>query len=297
MAADSNMGFHQRMIPSSFYNHHMVSFQSKPGSSSSRISPTGTNIVGAVNSTSEMIYTGNPGGDNTSLGIPSVNAAGVLHLDPMPGLKHDTGLAVDWSLEEQSLLEKGLVKYFDEPYIMKYIKIAATLQNKTVRDVALRCRWMINKENGKRHKQEEYYTGKKLKDRKEKQVEFSSRADVVSSQPPNIPACSFMMQHVNGINGISREVSSIDGATRLLLEENAQVLCQIENNLDALKLQDNIDLFFHTKNNINTILNRMSEMPGIMSQMPPLPVSTNEEVVDAIFLGSSQVIGHDFDTS
>uniref|UniRef100_A0A1D1Y114 Histone H2A deubiquitinase MYSM1 n=1 Tax=Anthurium amnicola TaxID=1678845 RepID=A0A1D1Y114_9ARAE len=267
MAADSNMGFHQRMIPSSFYNHHMVSFQSKPGSSSSRISPTGTNIVGAVNSTSEMIYTGNPGGDNTSLGIPSVNAAGVLHLDPMPGLKHDTGLAVDWSLEEQSLLEKGLVKYFDEPYIMKYIKIAATLQNKTVRDVALRCRWMI-----------------------EKQVEFSSRADVVSSQPPNIPACSFMMQHVNGINGISREVSSIDGATRLLLEENAQVLCQIENNLDALKLQDNIDLFFHTKNNINTILNRMSEMPGIMSQMPPLPVSTNEEVVDAIFLGSSQVL-------
>lgn len=33
-------------------------------------------------------------------------------------------------------------RYADEPSIMKYIKIAATLPDKTVRDVALRCRWM-----------------------------------------------------------------------------------------------------------------------------------------------------------
>lgn len=32
--------------------------------------------------------------------------------------------------------------YADEPNIMKYIKIAATLRDKTVRDVAMRCRWM-----------------------------------------------------------------------------------------------------------------------------------------------------------
>lgn len=33
-------------------------------------------------------------------------------------------------------------RYADEPSIMRYIKIAATLRDKTVRDVALRCRWM-----------------------------------------------------------------------------------------------------------------------------------------------------------
>lgn len=33
-------------------------------------------------------------------------------------------------------------RYADEPSIMRYIKIAATLQDKSVRDVALRCRWM-----------------------------------------------------------------------------------------------------------------------------------------------------------
>lgn len=36
-------------------------------------------------------------------------------------------------------------RYKDKPSIMKYIKVAATLPDKTVRDVALRCRWMTVK--------------------------------------------------------------------------------------------------------------------------------------------------------
>ena len=35
-----------------------------------------------------------------------------------------------------------IYRFSDEPSIMRYIKIAATLRDKTVRDVALRCRWM-----------------------------------------------------------------------------------------------------------------------------------------------------------
>lgn len=35
-----------------------------------------------------------------------------------------------------------ICRYADEPSIMRYIKIAAMLRDKTVRDVALRCRWM-----------------------------------------------------------------------------------------------------------------------------------------------------------
>ncbi|XP_076890522.1 uncharacterized protein LOC143541635 [Bidens hawaiensis] len=61
----------------------------------------------------------------------------------VPGLKHDASLAVGWSDEEQCKLEEGISIYADEPNIMKYIKIAATLPDKTVRDVALRCRWMM----------------------------------------------------------------------------------------------------------------------------------------------------------
>lgn len=35
-----------------------------------------------------------------------------------------------------------VARYDDEPSFMKYIKIASTLHDKTVRDVALRCRWL-----------------------------------------------------------------------------------------------------------------------------------------------------------
>lgn len=43
---------------------------------------------------------------NSSLG-PSPSS---LLLDTVPGLKHDTGLAVEWSVEEQYKLEEGLAK-------------------------------------------------------------------------------------------------------------------------------------------------------------------------------------------
>lgn len=46
---------------------------------------------------------------------PQNNSAGPsssspLLLDSVPGLKHDTGLAVEWSVEEQFKLEEGLAK-------------------------------------------------------------------------------------------------------------------------------------------------------------------------------------------
>ena len=95
------------------------------------------------------------------------------------------------------------------------------------------------------------------------------------------------------------------------------------------QLWDNIELFFRTRNNIAAILNEyvdilntvmllhlilghilfhlsnilscenayfnlcsMREMPGIMSHMPPLPVSMNEELANSIFTNTSQVISH-----
>ena len=42
---------------------------------------------------------------------PGNSSGASLLLDSVPGLKHDTGLAVEWSMEEQYKLEEGLVKY------------------------------------------------------------------------------------------------------------------------------------------------------------------------------------------
>ena len=50
--------------------------------------------------------------------------------------------------------------------VIRYAKIAMQLQNKTVRDVTLRRRWMSRKENSKR-KKEGHNLSRKTKNRKE----------------------------------------------------------------------------------------------------------------------------------
>ncbi|KAI4357096.1 hypothetical protein L6164_001065 [Bauhinia variegata] len=275
MAAQSNTGFQNENIDSAF-NRHALSFRSDAINSLSEMVPMG-NYFG-VNSSSGLIYSGNSSIVNSS---PVINQAGnssgsSLLLDSVPGLKHDTGLAVEWSVEEQYKLEEGLDKYDDEPSIMRYIKIAATLRDKTVRDVALRCRWMTRK----RRKPEDYNMGKKINNRKDKLVESSSKTNLHSALPLNMPMYSRMSNHMDQTE--RTQYDGICGPMKQLLEQNVQAFSQITANLSTYKLQDNIDLFCHTRQNIRTILKDMREMPGIMSQMPPLPVSINEDLVSSI---------------
>ncbi|XP_020575132.1 uncharacterized protein LOC110021124 [Phalaenopsis equestris] len=290
MAADSNMSFHNGVFPSSFCNQLVVSFQSGAVNGATGVIQGGINSSGGMSGSSGMVRGGNPSGvlSNTSSMILQGNSQSSLFLEPMAGLKHDTGLAVDWSYKEQAILHHGLIKYADQPSILKYIKIAALLPEKTVRDVALRCRWMNRKEGDKRRKLEEFYTGKKIKDRKEKMVNSSSMENM--HQLNNVAGYPFMMHPMNHNNHLLTEAPVINDAIRQLFQENAQVFGQIVANLERLKVQDNADLFLRTRNNITAILNSMSGMPGIMSQMPPLPVTINEDLVTSILPNTTQAL-------
>ncbi|XP_008797935.1 uncharacterized protein LOC103712984 isoform X3 [Phoenix dactylifera] len=289
MAADGNTNFYHGGVLQSFCGQQVDSFQSEAVNSAPRM--IGTNNMSGINSMAGMILTNNPGTmmNNASLMIPPSNSPSNIFLDPVPGLKHGIGLAADWSYEETAELKRGLIKYANEPTILKYIKIASSLPDKTVRDVAMRCRWMT-KENGKRRKQEEYYAGKKIKDRKEKMVDCSARADIHPIQPDNAAVYSSMMNHVNHNNQFSCEVAPvIDGATQHLLGENARLFNKIAANISTFQMRNNIELFCRTRNNITGIINSMSEMPGVMSQMPPLPISINEDLVNSILSYANQV--------
>ncbi|KAA8530023.1 hypothetical protein F0562_034557 [Nyssa sinensis] len=281
MAAESNTGFHLGETLGSALSRHAISFQSGAINSTSEMIRM-RNYYG-VNNTAGMMLTGNSSIINNNTGMSQAgDSSGSLLLDSVPGLKHDTGLTVEWSVDEQYKLEEGLVKYASEPNIMRYIKIAATLRDKTVRDVALRCRWMTRK----RRKQEDHNVGKKAKDRKDKLVESSSKTNVSSVSPFNIAAYPFIMHHRDQSQCMPCE--ALSGTTRHLLEQNNQILGQISANLTTLKLRDNVDLLLHTKNNITAILNDMRDMPGRMSQMPPLPVSIDEELANSIFPSTTQ---------
>jgi hypothetical protein len=253
-----------------------------------------------LNSTSGMGFPSNLNVMNMSLGAYRAgNSTSSFRRDS------EAHLAVEWSSDEQYKLEEGLVRYANEPSMMRYIKIAATLSDKTVRDVTMRCRWMTpNLGQRKRRKPEDINPGKKL--RKDKVlVRSNSRLNTFSppqqqpppGPPPAPPApVNMMASYPNPImnnyqnqNQLIMPCGPFDG-TKYLLEQNNQLLGQISSNLSTFEqLQDNADLFSRSRNNINDIQNRcsMSTTPGIMSQLPPLPVSVNEELADDIIVYSN----------
>ncbi|XP_015895851.2 uncharacterized protein LOC107429642 isoform X1 [Ziziphus jujuba] len=279
MATESNTGFHCEGALGSALNRHAISFQSGAINSTSEMLQMGYSFGVNSNTAAGMMFTGN----STIIGNNPVisqagSSSGALLLDSVPGLKHDVGLAVEWSVEEQYKLEEGLARYADEPSIMRYIKIAATLRDKTVRDVALRCRWMMRK----RRKPDEHNVGKKVINRKDKLLESSSKMNMPSALPLNMGTYPFMLHNVDQNGCMPSEVSGLSGTAKHLLEQNAQAFSQISSNLSTYKLQDNIDLFCRTRNNLIAILDDMRDMPGMMREMPLLPVSINEDLANSI---------------
>ncbi|XP_057483302.1 uncharacterized protein LOC130770032 [Actinidia eriantha] len=236
-----------------------------------------------------MAASANPSGNNQESN--GNGASGVVHNDTLAAvgptqaaLRHNPGLAIEWTAEEQSLLEDLLNKYASERNIIRYAKIAMQLKDKTVRDVALRCRWMNKKENGKRRKDDHSAT-RKNKDKKEKITDPTAKSASHATNHSNGPPYAQSVITMESDDGIS--FKAIGGVTGQLLEQNAQALDQISANFTAFKMQENINLFCQVRNSIITILNDLNDMPEIMKQMPPLPVKLNEELANSILPRSS----------
>ncbi|XP_024532007.1 uncharacterized protein LOC9640207 [Selaginella moellendorffii] len=225
---------------------------------------------------------------------------------PTPGdskhqLLHNPGLAVEWSAEEQSILDESLHTFGSEAGVWKYIKIAALLSDKSVRDVALRCRWMAKKEVGKRRKAEEQHNAsKKSKDKKDKTVDVkpstaalaktggngNSNNNNTSTNTGSMPMYSTTPLPIDADDGISNE--AIGGTAGELFDQNLQVVVQIRANLAAGKAQENTDLLAKFRDNLEALLDGMSNVSGIMSHMPPLQIAINRELADTILPTKSQ---------
>ncbi|XP_066344850.1 uncharacterized protein [Miscanthus floridulus] len=289
MAADSSMGFHQG-ITASLYNHHMLSFQSNSDVGISGGDATGGMVmapasVSGDSSNAGLFLSPNTGVIGNASGVaPARTSSGDAFRGTWtPKYKYVTAPPSDWSDREVAILKEGLVRYAREPNIMRYIKIAAMLPNRTIRDVALRCWWATGKE--RRKKPDGFYTGKKTRDMKpiqDKMVASVPIANFHMTPITNVTPFSISMQHPNQQSQVHKEAPVVDSATQRLLEENNQLLNEISANIETFKTVENTDLFLRTSNNIKTILSRMSETPGIMGQMPPLPLSINEDHINSL---------------
>ncbi|CAO2812841.1 unnamed protein product [Amaranthus hypochondriacus] len=282
MAAESNTSFHQEDALSSGLHRHAISFQSGAVNSMSEMIPIG-NYYGMNGGSGNLMFCDNSSfiGSSSPSTTQGGSSSGSLLLDSVPGLKHDAGLAVEWTEEEQFKLEEALIKYKDEPSIMKYIKIAALLRDKTVRDVALRCRWMTRK----RRKQEEYHLGRKGNYRKDKFVESSSKTNMPSASIPNVNMTPYSHQSNQMDQNQRVKCQVLTSKAKQLLEQNVQAFNLINSNLSLLKLQNNIDLFRHARENINNvhaIINDMRELSEKLGQMQELPISIDQNLVDIV---------------
>ncbi|CAA0839355.1 Protein of unknown function (DUF3755 [Striga hermonthica] len=193
----------------------------------------------------------------------------------VPTFQHQQTISMDWSPEEQALLEEGLCKYASETSIIRYAKIAVQLRNKTVRDVALRCRWMTKKEISKRRKED--FNARKIKDRKEKGIDSLAKpvrlgvqSSGLSHAPPGL---------VSKFNDDVISYNDAGGAARQLLQQNAWVFKQISTNLATHQIHENICLLSRARDNIFKVLINLNDMGPTMRKMPPLPKTDHRATV------------------
>nr|BAK05132.1 predicted protein [Hordeum vulgare subsp. vulgare] len=301
MAADSSMGFHQGIAAASVYNHHhhhhhnMLSFQSSSSDVTMGGGGPGMGLMSmsGPSSTAGMFLSPNSSSNNNNNGVfgnspvlgPSRSSSGGASRGGTTAAKYKfvTGEPSEWSDRELNILNEGLTRYAREPNIMRYIKIAAMLPNRTIRDVALRCWWAAGKD--RRKKPEGFFTGKKMRDMKPMQDKMFASAPMANfhmAPTNNLTPFSISIQNPNQQCQVPKEDPVVDSATQQLLEENNQLLNQIAANIETFKTGENMGLFLRTNSNIKTILSRMSETPGIMGQMPPLPEFAHEDKLNSL---------------
>ncbi|RRT61689.1 hypothetical protein B296_00044019 [Ensete ventricosum] len=106
---------------------------------------SGRGICSSGSSMAGMLLPSNSGTlNNTSSVTPqSGNCSGnaiLIHESPPENAPTS---AVNWSNDEVHVLRRGLEEYPDKPSLSKYISTAGMLPDKTARDIALRCHWMM----------------------------------------------------------------------------------------------------------------------------------------------------------
>ncbi|XP_044465201.1 uncharacterized protein LOC123195512 isoform X2 [Mangifera indica] len=200
---------------------------------------------------------------NPSSSFSGTNANLVVQERAGHGLKHNPGISMDWTAEEHAILEKGIQAYTSENSLSNYAKIAVHLPNKTIRDVALRCRWMTKKENSKRRKED---LTKRIRDKKERVIDASAKLAPFAIRP-NVHSYAPPMMSTDYDDSIS--YLAIGGPMGEILEQNAKSFQQISANLSALQYQENISLFCQTRENIFKLLNGLLDPPNLFSSTLP----------------------------
>ncbi|XP_009408279.2 uncharacterized protein LOC103990722 isoform X1 [Musa acuminata AAA Group] len=263
MEADDNTNFeYGGGFPQSFSNRDAVCL---PGTVNRAMGmASGRGMCSSGSSMAGMFLPANAGTlNNTSPVTPqSGNSSGNAILNHESPPESASTSAVNWSNDEVLVLRRGLEEYADKPSLTKYINIAGMLPNKTARDIALRCHWMMP----------------------EKMVNSSSVSSMNYVQPDNVTHNAPTMLDVHHGNQVSCEAYPTESETQRCLAENVKLLNLIMANFEMNKVEDNVNLLYYVRKNIVTILNSFSGASSVMSRMPPLCMSIGEDLFQLLFV-------------
>lgn len=178
----------------------------------------------------------------------SSNAVTVTQANPKC-LNYKQGVTnTEWTENEDSILEEGLIRYASLPKLKQYAKVQELLPRKTIRDVAFQC-----------------------------QSKNKMKKAIVSASTTSWPKSL-----VTKANQDEILCNKIGGLAGKLLEENMKGFMLISKNMEPSKVQDNIKIFAKIRDNILIVSNKLSVMPEGIRNMPSLTEKMNEELVNAI---------------
>lgn len=160
-----------------------------------------------------------------------------------PSVVYSTAHAM-WSAQELQLLHKGLAEFPADSYdsVTRYIKIAAIIPNKCVRDVAFRVQAMTM----------EVEAGREMQAKRMRIDHTMELANMASQKPLD------------------------EAQLNVLLQENVHSINVFRNNLINGKANDNKDVMLKFRDNCQTI---MTAIGDICSTIPPLPIKLDTSLL------------------
>jgi len=178
-------------------------------------------------------------------------------------------ISLDWTEEEQKSLETLMTKYTPERMdpVQRYVRMAAALPRKGVRDVALRVRFTMQQRMKRRAADSGAGKGGSV---------MASGANPMIPMNPNLGIVTPPVMPLQGQDGNQ----TVDGPIAYLLDANLSILNQFRTNMASFKVHENTQLLVQYRDNILQILHAMDSMGGVMSQLPPLPVKLNVDMAN-----------------
>ncbi|KAH7670881.1 SANT/Myb domain-containing protein [Dioscorea alata] len=162
-----------------------------------------------------------------------------------------------WTPDEHRIFTEGLQKYCTDPIVEKYAKIAAALPGKTIRDVALRLKWLMARKERRKRIRDGCHNSV-INNNKKERIIYPSNSHAL--QMPHMPSDD---------NGDIR---------RSLFDLNKDIFKKVSENSQA---SENIELLYHALNNLIEVL-RINVISDKENKMPPLPVNLNAQLVHFI---------------